>query len=65
MRNPLLIWMVMLCLTLTSQNDIPVVVERPADFEYLSAPDSLGNRNALKQPHQSQSKIQSQYTRLF
>jgi pimeloyl-ACP methyl ester carboxylesterase len=26
------------------------VIERPADFEYLSEPDSLGNRLALKMP---------------
>jgi hypothetical protein len=42
--------MVMLSLTLTSQNDIPVVMDRPVDFEYLSSPDSLGNRRLIKAP---------------
>ena len=33
-----------------SQNVIPIVKERPADFEYLSAPDSLGIRYQIKMP---------------
>ena len=33
-----------------SQNIIPIVKERPADFEYLSAPDSLGIRHQIKMP---------------
>lgn len=28
----------------------PIVSERPADYEYLSAPDSLGKRSPLKMP---------------
>ena len=33
-----------------TQNIIPIVKERPADFEYLSAPDSLGIRHQIKMP---------------
>ena len=36
-------------------------VKRPKDYNYLSAPDSLGIRKSLKQPTQSSSKIHLPY----
>jgi hypothetical protein len=33
----------------------PVLKERPADYEYLSAPDSLGKRRPIKMPSQTTS----------
>ena len=33
----------------------PILKERPADYEYLSAPDSLGKRKPLKTPSQTTS----------
>ena len=37
-----------LSLITVSQNETQILVERPSDFEYLSAPDSTGKRVLLK-----------------
>lgn len=42
-----------------SLNDIPNFTERQPDFEYLSSPDSLGNRVSLKMPNNSNEKSSS------
>lgn len=49
--------MIMLNLTLISQVNSPIVIERPKDFEYLMAPDSTGKRNQLKMPSLEQSVL--------
>ena len=42
-----------------AQNVLPEVKPRPADYEYLSAPDSLGVRHQLLMPNISNRNIQS------
>ena len=42
-----------------AQNVLPAMKTRPADYEYLSAPDSLGIRHPLKTPNISKKNLQS------
>ena len=54
-----IILLALICLNLNAQKritQIPVAKHRPADFEYLSAPDSLGNRTQRKKAMQNAEK---------
>lgn len=48
MKYFLLIFSLFLNKIIISQNETALLVERPSDFEYLSAPDSTGKRTFLK-----------------
>lgn len=58
MKKQLLLLLVVVLIKNISyaQTDIlPIAKERPADYEYLSAPDSAGNRTMLKMPSMEKS----------
>jgi len=43
-----------------AQNVLPAMKARPADYEYLSAPDSLGVRHELKMPNKNKKTLLNQ-----
>jgi pimeloyl-ACP methyl ester carboxylesterase len=66
MKTKLLLSLLLLgtLLQANAQNVLPEMKSRPADFEYLSAPDSLGVRHELKMPNVYNKKAVVSQTKL-
>jgi triacylglycerol esterase/lipase EstA (alpha/beta hydrolase family) len=59
MKTKLLLLILLFCASIQSnaQNFLPTMKSRPADYEYLSAPDSLGVRHQLLMPSNTNKNV--------